>query len=290
MDIKKQNLLLKRLLIPVFLLLLGFSSIGQASVAFVFSSKTHQKLISSIESQLPSAESEQYRLDEVTSNELSNHELIVSFGTKSAKWILEQGIQNTPVIFTLVSHHFAKSSLSDSKNHYSIVLDQPISRQIELVKKLLPETRSIGVLLGPQSKWQLNEIATAINQYKIELITKQISDKDQVQSAISNLTKDIDVLLAIPDKTVFNRYSIQNILLSTYRHHIPIIGYSAAYVKAGALASAYSDLKQISKHITELIRNIHQGGKPDQQIMNPTYFSVKTNSTVAKSLNLVIEE
>jgi hypothetical protein len=55
----------------------------------------------------------------------------------------------------------------------------------------------------------------------------------------------VDALLAVPDPLVFNSQTAANILAAAYRRRIPLIGFSPAYTRAGALVSLYSTPDQI---------------------------------------------
>jgi ABC-type uncharacterized transport system substrate-binding protein len=93
----------------------------------------------------------------------------------------------------------------------------------------------------------------------------------------------------MPDSAVFNAENIKNILVTTYRRSQPVIGFSAPLVKAGALASSYSDIEDIDAQADEILNDFDASGKlPDPQF--PKYFSVIVNDDVARSLNIVIDE
>ena len=79
--------------------------------------------------------------------------------------------------------------------------------------------------------------------------------------------------------------NIENILITAYRHNIPLIGPSNAYINAGALASTYSDLTDVARRLSEILQKglgHNDWAKPDYN----SYFSVSYNHQVARSLNL----
>jgi hypothetical protein len=96
-----------------------------------------------------------------------------------------------------------------------------------------------------------------------------------------------EVLLAMPDSGVYNTDNLRNILLSTYRHKQGVIGFSADMVKAGALASTYSDIEDINAQVVELAASFVATGElaPPQF---PRYFHTIVNEGVAHSLDLAV--
>jgi hypothetical protein len=102
-----------------------------------------------------------------------------------------------------------------------------------------------------------------------------------------NQVAQTDVLLALPDSTVYTTESIRNILLSTYRHKQGVIGFSGDMVKAGALATTYSEIEDIDAQVAEIAAAYVAGGElaPPQF---PRYFRTIVNEGVARSLDLTV--
>jgi hypothetical protein len=103
-----------------------------------------------------------------------------------------------------------------------------------------------------------------------------------------NQIAQTDVLLALPDSTVYSTESIRNILLSTYRHKQGVIGFSGDMVKAGALATTYSEIEDIDAQVAEVASAYVAGGElaPPQF---PRYFRTIVNEGVARSLDLRVD-
>jgi ABC-type uncharacterized transport system substrate-binding protein len=100
---------------------------------------------------------------------------------------------------------------------------------------------------------------------------------------------DADVLLAVADPQVFNSGTVANILLATYRARIPVLAFSPAYVKAGALLSLHTAPDQIGVQTAGIVRGILLGGAvPAAQY--PLDFRVSVNVHVARSLGLTLDE
>ncbi len=106
---------------------------------------------------------------------------------------------------------------------------------------------------------------------------------------VLNRVGQSQVLLAMPDSTVYNTENFRNILLSTYRHNQGVIGFSADMVKAGALASTYSDIGHINAHVADVAAEYIATGElaPPQF---PRYFSTIVNEGVARSLQVAVDD
>jgi hypothetical protein len=111
---------------------------------------------------------------------------------------------------------------------------------------------------------------------------------DDINYAL-NRVGQAQVLLAMPDRTVYSAENFRNILLSTYRHNQSVIGFSADMVRAGALATTYSNIEHINAHVADLAADFVATGElgPPQF---PRYFRTIINEGVARSLQVSMSE
>lgn len=173
----------------------------------------------------------------------------------------------------------------------AIFLDQPLRRQLNLLQLILPDATRVASLGSPQSEDRLQELNRLSVDRGLKLSFEIIANGANPIHPLTRLTEQAEVLLALPDPEVFNRTSVQAILLTTYRSRVPVIGFSRAYVRAGALAAVHSSAQQIGEQagdwLAELIKN-------DRWILGipryPRYFSVAVNTQVAQSLGIVIPD
>ncbi|MEO6117616.1 MAG: ABC transporter substrate binding protein [Methylotenera sp.] len=220
-----------------------------------------------------------------------NSELVVALGVKALE-AASKLKHTTPVmgIFTPLPtfNSLLLTSRRDLGNFTAIVLDQPYLRQMSLIRTVLPDARSIGILLGPTSS-QYNELL----KDEAEKNTLSVSEENIYQESdlIPKLQKTLeatDALMAIPDPLVYSRETAQPILLTSYRHLKPVFGYSQSYVRAGALAAVYSKPSQLARQAAEIAVSSQQapGLLPPPQA--PKYFSIIVNYQVGRSLNIPI--
>jgi len=219
-------------------------------------------------------------------------DLLIPIGIRATEHVIRQA-DNSPILATLVP----RSSFNDGlkkraaeipspppRNIGAILLDQPISRQLNLTRLLFGNVKRIGIPLGPDSQSLQHEIERTARRLKLSFEIENIDSAENLMHRLSGLLDRSDVLLALPDPAIFNRHNVRYILLSTYRKRIPVIGFSQSYVKAGALAATYSSPEQIGKQTAEMIIALQK--KPAREFpaaVQPKYFSVVINKQVARS-------
>ena len=226
---------------------------------------------------------------------LDKPSLIITLGVKAAKLAPPSSIST---LYTLISENNlqeisvcktpnCKNKSLQSTHSFAILLDQPLARQLNFLSLLLPTAKRIGVLTAPFSLNKLKSLYTESEKLKLTLITRYLDNESMLSRELNTLINQIDVLFALPDPLIHNKNNIPNLLLSTYRYNIPVIGFSKTYVNAGAIAAIYSSPEQITKHIAELAQKIIT--TPASIKYNYTfakYFSIAINKSVARSLEL----
>lgn len=116
---------------------------------------------------------------------------------------------------------------------------------------------------------------------------EQLAPGDDINRVLNRIGQ-AEALLAMPDGSVFNPENIRNILLSTYRHKQAVIGFSADMVKAGALASTYSEIEDINTQVAEMAAAFVASGELERPQF-PRYFSTIVNDGVARSLDITVD-
>ena len=152
-------------------------------------------------------------------------DLIVAIGTKAAKQLNSFNVQ-TPTLYSLIpSRSFPGiRSKSKSRHNSAIYIDQPIRRQLQLIKSAMPNRKKVGVLLGRYSSIGKQRLQQIIREMGLTPIIGHVTQKN-IGNRLERIYPRINVLLALPDPTVYNKQTVMKVLLSSYRHKVPVIGY-----------------------------------------------------------------
>lgn len=178
--------------------------------------------------------------------------------------------------------------LGDPRVFSAIYLDQPWSRQFALIRQALSGRTRVGILLGANSAELEPLLRAEAKAAGLVAVIEKTNDADPLPE-LKQLLGNCDVVLAVPDQSIYNRSTIQNILLTTYRHQVPLIGFSPSYVKAGAIVAVYSVPAQIGLQAAEIIQKMSlERHLPPPQF--PRYYSVGVNVQVARSLGLAVDD
>lgn len=160
--------------------------------------------------------------------------------------------------------------------------------QMQLISGLYRKRINVAVLISDKTAYLQPLLSRAATQQGITLSVERVDAADNLNRVL-NRVEHASVILAIPDNSIYNVENIRNILITAYRRNQAVVGFSTALVKAGALASTFSDIDDILLQVGELIDDYAGSGRlPEPQF--PRYFNVVVNDSVARSLNLVIDD
>lgn len=197
----------------------------------------------------------------------------------------------TPVRCTLITEQGFRKLLAEIPNfnnrHLSaLVVDQPLARQTRIARRIYPALSRFSVLSSSDSLTASSDDSSAIGLYSFNASVP-------LHAQVSDALWAHDALIAISDGEVFNRSTLQTVLLTAYGYGKPVIGFSRAYVKAGALITGYSTPEQIIRQLANVSESgtWRSGSKAwntsEALVVYPKYFSVLDNASVARSLGLV---
>lgn len=217
--------------------------------------------------------------------------MVVTIGVEALRGFVESGLR-MPLLATLVPRTayatLANAAAQGGQPHSAVWLDQPAGRQFELLRIAMPSRQRVAVVFGPESQIHKEDILRAAGERKFVVVPARSAGNTQVWEALQPVIDDTDVLLALADPQVYNGGTVQTVLTSTYRHGIPVVAFSQAFARAGALLALYSTPAQIGTQVGGIIRTTLDGqALPPPQ--GPRDFSIGINANVARSLGIRLD-
>jgi ABC-type uncharacterized transport system substrate-binding protein len=220
----------------------------------------------------------------------AQEELIITLGLAAAKSAAKL-TSDTPILFALLPKVLAENFIeciaqSCPQKRAALFIEQPINRQLNLIKILFPNLKNLSFLYGDFSMSTAIELNALAKKMGYKTFSARIEESSQLSRKLDELLQQTELLVALPDPLIHNRHSIPQLLLSTYRYSIPIIGFSKSYVSAGAIAAVFSSTEELSAELTTLAKAFLKIGVFPIHGRYPTLYRVQINKDVARSMNL----
>ncbi|MTD20144.1 ABC transporter substrate-binding protein [Pseudomonas sp. CCM 7891] len=208
---------------------------------------------------------------------------LILLDLQSLDWRLQDS-QGPPTLVLRISRLQARLRLGHSVPAKISLLwsDPPLERQLRLIADILPQAHRIGVLYSLDSEFLLHELQRYATPMGLEIVPQRwdnINDSRPLQA----LFKNSDVLLGLDDPQLYNPKTAKNLLLSSYARQLPLIGPNAGFVKAGSLASTYSDQND---WLDVLDRLLDRTPSSWPRSLYPEHFKAVGNPQVARSLGI----
>ncbi|MCW8830794.1 MAG: hypothetical protein OQK32_04640, partial [Gammaproteobacteria bacterium] len=217
----------------------------------------------------------------------TSEKLIISIGHE-ASILIDNKEPSNPRLIVFADTNPDTDPVHRSKPHLSMT--QPICQQFKLIRLLNSKWKNVSVIMSSPNNLLTKEMNSCAEKHKLTVKNIKLNDYVNIIDALNTSLPQSDVLLALPDNTVYNAKNIKSILLTTYRHRIPVIGFSESFVRAGALAAIHSTTEQMARQITEIIQKFYTDNSIGSDSQFPVYFDVVTNRSVAKSLGITIPD
>jgi putative tryptophan/tyrosine transport system substrate-binding protein len=217
----------------------------------------------------------------------------VAIGAEACRRLVENGLTAPHRLCVLLPKaafdRIAGSARARGRLPSAVLLDQPASRQMALIRLALPERRGIAILHGPETAALGTVLAASAGAQGLRAVTERIERVEELPAALQRVLAGQDLLLAVPDGMVYNSHTIQNILRASFARYVPLMGFSPAYVRAGALLALYSTPAQVGAQAGRALRAALAGSPlPPQQ--HPQAFEVEVNPHVARSMGIELED
>lgn len=281
--------------LSLFVLLAALALGARASEVLVVSSErspAYQEAADAVVLELARREVLQLSLEELPSYRGPGPRLYVALGTEACNQLARRPL-SAPVLCALLPRASFERVLRETgrragASFSALYLNQPPGRQLDLIRLALPQARRVGVLWGPDSVASEAALEAAAQARGLRVVGVPVRPDEPVFAGLKKILDESDVLLALADPQIYNSNSIQNILLTSFRAQIPMLAFSPAYVRAGALMAVHSTPRQIGQQAGVLARGVLQG-QPLGQPQFPLQFDVSVNEHVARSLGLRLD-
>jgi putative ABC transport system substrate-binding protein len=202
-----------------------------------------------------------------------------------------------PVIFTAVTDpvlaELAKEDKTPNGNTTGTSDKLPVEKQLEMIRKVLPNAKTIGILYSTSevnSMSAIEEYKAAAANYGFEIIESGVSTTADIPLATDNLLGKVDCLNNLTDNTVVS--SLPLILDKAANKNIPVFGSEVEQVKIGCLATVgldYYDLGvQTGKMAAQVLIGEKKASEINFEIIEEASFY--GNTAVAENLGITLPE
>ena len=250
-----------------------------------------------IEIDLQNAQGEQRNLKTISQQLAESSDVVLAIATPSAQ-SLANTTQTTPVIFSAVTDPVS-AGLVESREHpggnvtgTSDQSSDAISTQINLIKKVLPKAKTIGILYTqsePNSVVQKDEAKRLLEEKGFTVVEKTILDSNNVKAAAESLMTEVDMVFVPTDNIISS--TMETVKQVSIKHKVPVFGGSTEMIAVGGLYNYGTNYEELGRQTARMLVRVLKGEKPENIAVElPEKLELHTNQEMADALGIDISK
>ena len=250
-----------------------------------------------IEIDFQNAQGEQRNLKTISQQLAESSDVVLAIATPSAQ-SLANTTQTTPVIFSAVTDPVS-AKLVESREHpggnvtgTSDQSSDAISTQINLIKKVLPKAKTIGILYTqsePNSVVQKDEAKRLLEEKGFTVVEKTILDSNNVKAAAESLMTEVDMVFVPTDNIISS--TMETVKQVSIKHKVPVFGGSTEMIAVGGLYNYGTNYEELGRQTARMLIRVLKGEKPENIAVElPEKLELHTNKEMADALGIDISK
>lgn len=193
-------------------------------------------------------------------------DLILAIATPTAQ-AAAQATRTIPILITAVTDPVAArlvQSLERPGTNVTGTSDMtPVAAQLELLKKLVPSARRVGVVYNPgevNSQVQAGLTRQAATRLGLEIVEASASSSTEVLTAAQSIARRVDAFYVFTDNTVVS--ALESVIKVAEQARKPLIVGEGDSVRRGGLASVAIDYYQLGRQTGRMAARVLEGASP----------------------------
>lgn len=169
-------------------------------------------------------------------------------------------------------------------------LEIPAREQLKSFRRVVQDLKRVGVVYNPAKTGDLvKEARAAAAALGVTLVERPVAGTAEVPDAVGALVGRIDGLWLIPDASVVTLDTFKSILLTSLERKLPLMVFSVAFVRAGALMGVVPDYPAIGAVAADLVRQILAGQPPGELGVRAPPSRIVINASTAARIGVTVD-
>jgi putative ABC transport system substrate-binding protein len=160
------------------------------------------------------------------------------------------------------------------------------SHQVKGIKSALPGVKTLGLLYSPgQGKRNAEEYETAAKAAGLRVVAVPVAERSGVAEAARGMVGKVDALWLLPDSVVISADTFKFMVQLSLGSKLPLIGFSEAMARAGAVVSFEPDFGEIGRKLASSAKRVLSGGPAHPETEGLMYVNAKSAELVGANIS-----
>jgi putative ABC transport system substrate-binding protein len=222
-----------------------------------------------------------------------NPDVIVAIATPSAQTVAAAA-RRSSIVFSAVTDpvgaKLVKSMSHPGKNITGVTDLTPIDKHMALVKRVVPNAKSIGVVYNPgeaNSVTLVQLVKKFAPMHGMKVVEAGATKSSEVLSATRSLVGKVDAIYVPTDNTVISAF--EAVVKVGYAAKIPVIAGDTDSVKKGAVAALGFNYYDVGRQTGKIVYKVLTGTNPgDIAVQGVDKMELFVNPSSAKKMGVTL--
>lgn len=168
----------------------------------------------------------------------------------------------------------------------------PAGMQLTMLRYFFPKIQTIGVLYSKQfnREW-LKHAKAAAKEMDVDVKGYSVKKPKDIQRAVEKAMRKVDALWLIPDPVVLSdEESVKRIFGLSKAQKKPILAYSTAFARQGAVMAISADIPTIGRQAAALAQDALADVAIDEKVQTPAGTEITINLKTVQEYGLELNE
>ncbi|WP_242236760.1 tryptophan ABC transporter substrate-binding protein [Streptococcus acidominimus] len=242
------------------------------------------------------AEGDQGKIATMSKQLVANgNQVLVGIATPAAQG-LANATSDLPVVMGAITDpvgaKLVESLEKPGANVTGVACPQPIGQQLDLIKKITPKAKAIGVLYSSNednSKLNVEKFTELAEKEGYTVLAYPVPSSNEIASTMAVMTSKVDAIWVPQDNTIASAF--KTVVASNKEAKIPIFPSADTMVKEGGLASVVVSQYGLGVSTGKMTAKMLKGAKPAETPVDVVDQGAPIiNKKVAAELGITIPE
>jgi putative ABC transport system substrate-binding protein len=168
-----------------------------------------------------------------------------------------------------------------------VELEIPPAAQLAAMRALWPGRTRAGIIRNPaRSRFAADALEACARREGFSLVVVNCDGPSHLLKSLAGFKGKADFVLCSPDPDLYNPVTIKPLVLASIEQRLPLVGFSPAFVRAGAAAGIFPDYADVGRQAAEMALRLIRGEEHAADSESPRKIQVAINLRVARLLGV----
>jgi ABC-type uncharacterized transport system substrate-binding protein len=166
-------------------------------------------------------------------------------------------------------------------------LEIPIAAQLAVMRTLWPGRTRAALIRNPShSRVPAEALESIAHKEGYSLVVVDCPGPPHLLKALAALKGKADFVICPPDPDLYNAITIKPLVMASLEERLPLVGFSASFVRAGAAAGVFPDYTDVGRQSAEVSLRLLRGDDRGAENESPRKVLVAVNQRVTRLLGV----